>query len=194
MTCASDSSERRPPMADSRKNPPLVARDKLTFLLSFVPWLVDHERVSVSAAAEHFGMTPEQIREAVRLIAVSGVPGETALYQHGDLFDISWDSFEDDDEIVLTHRVAIDGSPRFSAREAAAVIAGLQYLSAVPENADRAALNSLMAKLSRSASAAPSALAIDASAPSDATLRLVRTALDRGVQLEFDYLNARGDR
>ena len=82
MTCASDSSERRPPMADSRKNPPLVARDKLTFLLSFVPWLVDHERVSVSAAAEHFGMTPEQIREAVRLIAVSGVPGETVKQKY----------------------------------------------------------------------------------------------------------------
>ncbi|WP_294179100.1 YafY family protein [uncultured Schumannella sp.] len=181
-------------MAEARKNPPLLARDKLTFLLSFVPWLVDHERVSVTEAAEHFGMTPEQIREAVRLIAMSGVPGDTAQYQHGDLFDISWDSFEDDDEIVLTHRVAIDGSPRFSAREAAAVIAGLQYLSAVPENADRAALTSLLGKLSRSASSAPSPLGVDASMHSDATLSLVRASVERGVQLEFDYLNARGER
>ena len=64
----------------------------------------------------------EQIRQAVRLIAVSGVPGETTQYQHDDLFDIDWDAFEQDDEIAITHLVAIDESPRFSAREAAALI------------------------------------------------------------------------
>ena len=52
------------------------------------------------------------------LIAVSGVPGDTDSYQHGDLFDIDWDAFEEHDEIVLTNLVAIDDSPRFSAREA----------------------------------------------------------------------------
>jgi proteasome accessory factor C len=108
------------------------AQDKLAFLLSLVPFLLDHDRVSVAEAAEHFGVDEEQIREAVRLIAVSGVPGETSQYLHGDLFDIAWDDFEDNDRIAITNRVAIDDSPRFSAREAAALIAGLQYLSALP--------------------------------------------------------------
>jgi predicted DNA-binding transcriptional regulator YafY len=118
------------------KAQPLQAQDKLTFLLSLVPYLMDHDRVSVAEAAAHFGMAKEQIREAVRLIGVSGIPGETAQYQHEDLFDISWDDLEDNDQIVLTHRVAIDDSPRFSAREAAALIAGLQYLSSLPEHAE----------------------------------------------------------
>ncbi len=125
-------------MAD--RQPP-KAQDKLAFLLALVPYLMDHDRVSVADAAEHFDVTPEQLREAVRLIAVSGVPGETASYQHGDLFDIAWDDFEDNDQIVLTNMVAIDDSPRFSAREAAALIAGLQYLSSLPEHADRAAIS-----------------------------------------------------
>lgn len=187
------------------KQQPLQARDKLAFLLSLVPWLMDHDGAKVSEAAEHFGMTPAQIREAVELIAVSGVPGETDAYQHEDLFDINWDAFEERDEIVITNLVAIDDSPRFSAREAAALIAGLQYLSALPENADRAAIASLMGKLSRGASAEPSQVGVEGVAttgsiatiapdPLAPTLALIRESVERGVQLELDYLNSQGQR
>ncbi len=178
-------------MAD-RRTAPLHARDKLAFLLSLVPFLIEHESISVTDAAEHFGVPAQQVREAVELIAVSGIPGETGQYQHGDLFDLAWDDFEENDQIVLTHRVAIDDAPRFSGREAAALIAGLQYLSGLPENADRTAIASLMAKLSRGASALPSQLAIEGS-ESDATLALIRQSVAEGVQIEFDYLNARGE-
>ena len=171
---------------------PVQARDKLAFLLALVPWLIDQDRTTVDEAAAHFGVPAEQIREAVRLIAMSGVPGSTSAYQHDDLFDIDWDAFEDDDEIVLTHLVAIDDAPRFSSREAAALIAGLQYLSALPENADRAAIASLMGKLSRGASAEPSQVAVAAEEETDATLALIRDSVDRGVQLELDYRDSRG--
>ncbi|MEO8094048.1 MAG: WYL domain-containing protein [Pseudolysinimonas sp.] len=176
----------------AEKAQPRHAQDKLAFLLSLVPYLMDRDRVSVGEAAKHFGVPEEQIREAVRLIGVSGIPGETAMYQHGDLFDIAWDDFEDNDQIVLTNLVAIDDSPRFSAREAAALIAGLQYLSALPENADRDAIASLTAKLSRGASAEPSQVRVEAS-ESDGTLALIRESVENGVQLEFDYLNSQGE-
>jgi proteasome accessory factor C len=168
------------------------AQDKLAFLLALVPYLMDRDGVSVAEAAEHFGVPAEQIRDAVRLIAVSGVPGETSQYQHGDLFDIAWEDFEENDRIVLTHMVAIDDSPRFSAREAAALIAGLQYLSSLPENADRDVIGSLMAKLARGASAEPSQVAV-AGSQSDETLTLIRDAVAAGTQVEFDYLNSRGE-
>lgn len=196
------SGERRPSaveQTDTRRGykhprqPAPQAADKLAFLLALVPWLVDHDRVSVADAAAHFGVDHDQIRDAVKLIAVSGIPGETTQYQHGDLFDIAWDRFEDDDEIVLTHLVAIDDSPRFSGREAAALIAGLQYLSALPENADRGAIDSLMTKLARGASAQPSAVAVEATA-SDAALATIRRAVTAGRQLEFDYASPGGER
>lgn len=171
---------------------PLHAQDKLLLLLALVPYLMDHDRVSVSDAAEQFGVTETQIREAVRLIAVSGVPGETRQYLPGDLFDIAWDDFEQNDQIALTHLVAIDDSPRFSAREAAALIAGLQYLSALPENADRDVIGVLMAKLARGASGEPSQVAVAGSA-SDESLRVIRDAVASGTQVEFDYLNSRGE-
>lgn len=172
---------------------PRRAQDKLVFLLSLVPYLVDRDRVSVTEAAAHFGVPEAQIRDAVELIGVSGIPGETSMYQHGDLFDIDWTALEEEDEIALTHLVAIDDSPRFSAREAAALIAGLQYLSALPENADRSAIASLMSKLSRGASAQPSQLAVEAT-ESDETLALIRRSVEDGLQLEFDYLNSQGQR
>ncbi|MBN9606801.1 MAG: WYL domain-containing protein [Actinomycetales bacterium] len=172
--------------------PPLQARDKLAFLLSLVPWLMDRDGATVDEAAAHFGVTPDAIREAVELIAVSGIPGDHAAYQHGDLFDIDWEAFEEHGRIVLTNLVAIDDSPRFSAREAAALIAGLQYLSALPENADRAAIASLMAKLSRGSSGAPAPVAV-AEQSTDATLAVIREAVERGLQVELGYLNSRGE-
>lgn len=172
--------------------PALGASDKLTFLLSLIPYLMDHDSVTVAEAALHFEVSAERVRDAVRLIAVSGIPGETHQYLDGDLFDIHWDEFEENDRIVLTHLVAIDDSPRFSAREAAALIAGLQYLSSLPENADRDAVASLMAKLTRGASATPTQLAV-ASQDSDSAMAVIRAAGHDGVQVEFDYLNARGE-
>jgi len=173
--------------------PKFSARDRLAFLLTLVPWLMDHERVTVDEAAAHFDVDADLVRESVELIAVSGVPGDTSSYQHGDLFDIAWDAFEERGEIVLTTLVAIDDAPRFSAREAAALIAGLQYLSSLPETADSAAIATLMGKLSRGTSGqvAPVGVAGEAT---DARLATIRDAVTRGVQLELDYLNSRGER
>ena len=176
----------------AERGSPKPAQDKLGFLLSLVPFLIENDRISVQDAADHFGVPPRQIRESVELIAISGIPGETGQYQHGDLFDLAWDDFEDNDQIVLTHLVAIDDAPRFSGREAAALIAGLQYLSALPENADRTAIASLMGKLARGASALPSQFAVEGS-ESNETLGLIRESVRSGVQLEFDYLNSRGE-
>ncbi|MET0714187.1 MAG: WYL domain-containing protein [Mycetocola sp.] len=173
-------------------NAGLHARDKLAFLLALVPYLMDHGHVTVADAARHFGVDEDQIRESVRLIAVSGVPGETSSYQHEDLFDIDWDSFEENDEIVITHLVAIDDSPRFSAREAAALIAGLQYLSSLPEQADRDVLGSLMSKLARGSTGRPSEVAVGSSSV-DTALAQIRDSVAAGHRIEFDYLNSRGE-
>lgn len=169
------------------------APDQLVFLLSLVPYLLEQRVVDVTTAAQHFGVAERELRDAVRLIATSGLPGATGTYQPNDLFDIDWDSFEDDDVIVIVHHVAIDDAPRLSAREAAALIAGLQYLSALPENSGSTRLSALLAKLTAGASSEPTRLAI-AETAADATLGLARRAVTEGRQLEFDYRNALGER
>jgi proteasome accessory factor C len=176
----------------AERRPALQAADKLAFLLSLVPYLMDHDRVKVEDAAAHFSVPAQQIRDAVNLIGVSGIPGETAAYLHGDLFEIDYDALDEHDEIVLMHSVAIEESPRFSAREAAALIAGLQYLSALPENADRGTLATLMGKLTRAASADPSGRVAVEESDTDATVEMIHSAVADGVQVEFDYINAQG--
>ncbi|HET8895732.1 MAG TPA: WYL domain-containing protein, partial [Protaetiibacter sp.] len=167
------------------------APDKLVFLLSLVPYLLERQVVDVAEAAAHFGVSDDAIRDAVKLIATSGLPGATGTYQPNDLFDIDWDAFEDDDSIVIVHHVAIDDAPRLSAREAAALIAGLQYLTALPENANSASLASLLAKLDAGASATPTRIGV-AETEADESLALIREAVADGRQLEFDYRNALG--
>ncbi|WP_350349916.1 WYL domain-containing protein [Agromyces sp. G08B096] len=169
------------------------APDQLVFLLSLVPYLLEQRVVDVPTAAAHFGVAESELRDAVRLIATSGLPGATGTYQANDLFDIDWDAFDDDDVIVIVHHVAIDDAPRLSSREAAALIAGLQYLSSTPENAGRAQLDALLAKLTAGASATPIRLAV-AETESDAALTVARRAVTEGRQLEFDYRNALGER
>jgi proteasome accessory factor C len=176
-----------------RLNPFELAQDNLTFLLSLVPYLIERHAVTVAEAAAHFEVSADQIRDAVKLIAVSGVPGDSNNYQHGDLFDIDWDALEQNDEIIITQLVAIDDSPRFSAREAAALIAGLQYLQTLPENTDSATYSLLAAKLLRGASDSPSQVAV-APLESNGTVAILRAALSAGEQVEFDYMNSRGDR
>ncbi|WP_375389232.1 helix-turn-helix transcriptional regulator [uncultured Amnibacterium sp.] len=171
---------------------PMRVQDRLAFLLALVPYLIDNDGVSVEQAAAHFGVPPERMRDAVRLIAVSGVPGETKSYQANDLFDIDWDRLDERDEIAITHGVAIDDSPRFSAREAAALIAGLQYIAALPANADRETVATLTAKLTRAANGAPAAVAVEGGA--DARLGLVRDAVAAGTVLVFDYLSGKEER
>ncbi|WP_437584838.1 helix-turn-helix transcriptional regulator [Paramicrobacterium sp. CJ85] len=166
------------------------ARDKLAFLLSLVPYVLDRHQTTVAETAAHFDVPEEHVRQSVRLIAVSGIPGESSQYQHNDLFDIDWDAFDERDEIVITHRVAIDDSPRFSSREAAALIAGLQYLSALPEHADRDVVGSLMAKLTRGTTGSPLEVAIE-QPQADAALASIRDAVADRHQIEFTYFNSR---
>jgi proteasome accessory factor C len=169
------------------------AKDKLAFLLSLVPFLIERDEVTVAATARHFDVSEDTIREAVNLLIVSGIPGESDFYQHGDLFDIDWDALELRDEIILTQLVAIDDSPRFSAREAAALIAGLQYLQSLPENAGSSAYAHLAATLARGSSGVPSEVAV---APTEGSswLAPITAALTDGTRLRFSYLNSQGGR
>ncbi|GAA1725447.1 helix-turn-helix transcriptional regulator [Microcella frigidaquae] len=170
----------------------LGAPDKLAFLLSLVPYLIDQVRVTVAEAAEHFGTTPEQMRKAVTLIAMSGTPGADGTYTHETLFDIDWDNFEERD-IIRFRAAPMEERPRFSAREAAALLAGLQRVAALPAFAARVDILELMAKLARGATDAPAALAVRPGAQPGIHGILV-DAVAAGRRVRIDYVTTRGER
>ena len=175
------------------RTPPTTAGDKVTFLLALVPYLIDHESVTVTEVAHHFEVTEKQVRDAVEFLTVSGIPGATGTYQHGDLFDVAWDQFDATGTIVLTNLVALNETPRLSGREAAALIAGLQYLAASAEQGTMDAVTTLMSKLSSGASAVPTPLAVGATATQRSVAQL-SDAISQGLQVEFTYVSAQGTR
>ena len=167
------------------------APDKLALVLSLVPYLVDAGEVSVAEAATHFGVSEREIREAVLLIAVSGVPSVDNVVLHGDMFDIDWDAFEDDGVISLTNTVAIDETPRFSRAEISALIAGVQYLAGLPDNAENVTLHSLQRKLAQASDGTESTIAV-AAAGFEAALSVIREAVDTGSSVQFRYASPDG--
>ena len=172
--------------------PRLEAADRVTLLMSFVPYLLDQGPVSVTDLAKHFDITSEQVTELVQLLALSGLPGGDGLYQHQDLFDINWDLFEQDHVVELWNHVAVEATPKFSSREAAALVAGLQYISGIIPDSDKPLLSDLLAKIAEGASAQPENILISA-APVPVDLEVIRNALRQDRSITFIYLNARGE-
>ena len=178
-------------MAKSTSRP--TTSDNLLMLLALVPYVLDRGEVTVSEAAEHFGRSESDIVRAVELIACAGIPGENEAYSHLDLFDIDWDLFESKKTITLWNTVALDNKPRFSAREATALLAGLQYLASHPAYSSRADLEEVMAKLRAGSGAVePVRIAVGAGTVAE-HVSVVTEAISSRRSITAVYHNKRGE-
>lgn len=167
---------------------PLLAADRVVIMMTLVPYVVENGPVSVSDAAREFGMTPDEMRATVENLSVIGVPDG----MDHELFDIDWEAFEERDEIEFTRVVAFERVQRLTAREAAALLAGLQFAQALPAVAEQGIVAGLIAKLARGASTAPAELVV-AVDPIDDVRSTVATALDAGVAVSFTYRKLDGE-
>lgn len=169
----------------------LETADRVTYLMSFVPYLIEQGPVPVEQLAIHFDLTTTQVEELVQLLAMSGVPGDDGYYQHQDLFDINWDLFEEQHIVELWQHVGVETTPKFSAREAAALLAGLQYISGIVPERDRSIIDKLVHKISSGASAEPENLLVTP-APVPVDLEVIRQAVTSGHSVGFDYRSSSG--
>lgn len=125
-----------------------TAAARLSRLLSLVPWLEQHPGVSVSEAADHFGVSPEELEQDLWLTICCGLPG------HGpdQLIDIQF--WDEDGTIHVIDAQTLDRPLRLSPAEAMSLLVGLRLLAQVPGQHDRAALASATAKLEAAADVA----------------------------------------
>ncbi|GLJ79272.1 helix-turn-helix transcriptional regulator [Microbacterium imperiale] len=166
---------------------PIVATDRAALILQLVPYLIAAGEVTVEQAACDFEVSAEQMREMVRKLTVIGLPGEGGFWQMAnDLFDIDWDLLEREDRIVITNSVGLERSPRLTAREAAALLAGLQLAASLPGVGDSDVMQGLLAKLARGAGQTPAEVII-APAPVDEVRETVARALRERVAVSFTY-------
>jgi proteasome accessory factor C len=166
---------------------PLVATDRAALMLQLVPYLIGKGEVSLAEAADEFDVSPEQMRSMVEKLTVIGLPGDRGYWQMAnDLFDIDWDLLDERDLIVITNSVGLERAPKLTAREAAALLAGLQLARSIPGVGDTELYAGLLAKLARGASGIPAEVIL-ATEPVDVVRDLVSDALRRGVAVSFTY-------
>ncbi|WP_431804981.1 helix-turn-helix transcriptional regulator [Microbacterium sp. bgisy203] len=169
---------------------PLVATDRAALILQLVPYLIAKGEVTLAEAAADFDVEPEQMRAMVEKLTVIGLPGDGGFWQMAnDLFDIDWDLLDEQDIILITNSVGLERTPRLSAREAAALLAGLQLAASLPGVGDAGGskiVQGLLAKLARGASSAPADVIVAPQEVDDVRIA-VADALQRGVAVSFDY-------
>jgi proteasome accessory factor C len=171
-------------MSDMR---PLVATERAALIMQLVPFLLERGEVTLVEAAAAFDVSVAQMREMVEKLTVIGRPGDGGYWQlPNDLFDIDWDLLDQQDRIALTHTVGLEHAPRLTAREAAALLAGLQLTGSLPGLGDSDIVGGLLAKLSRGAGTTPAEVIV-APAPVDAARDTVDAALRAGVAVSFAY-------
>lgn len=166
---------------------PLVATDRAAIILQLVPYLIGKVEVSIAEAADEFDVTEAQMRGMVEKLTSIGLPGDSGYWQMpNDLFDIDWDLLDQRDLIVITNKVALERAPKLTAREAAALLAGLQLARTIPGIGDTDLFAGLLAKLERGSAATPADVIV-ASAPVDVVRQTVARALHDGVAVTFTY-------
>jgi proteasome accessory factor C len=165
----------------------LVATDRAALMLQLVPYLIGKGEVSIAEAADEFDVTPDQMRGMVEKLTVIGLPGDGGYWQMAnDLFDIDWDLLDQRDLIVITNSVGLERAPKLTAREAAALLAGLHLARTIPGVGDTELFAGLLAKLARGASGIPAEVIV-APGPVDTVRDTVATALRRRVAVSFTY-------
>jgi predicted DNA-binding transcriptional regulator YafY len=152
-------------------------------LLALVPWLAANSGVPVADAADHFGITEEQLLADLGSVITSGADDWT-------LFDIQY--WEDGGGIEVIDALDLDAPLTLTPDEGLALIVALNALAAVPGGADSDELASVTAKLAAALgrhAPAPGVLAVRVDLPEE-VVGPVEEALARERAVELTYLGA----
>ena len=175
------------PSAPSRR-PGYGAQDHLTRLLDLVPYVLANQGAGMAETAAAFGVSKDQLAKDLDLLFVSG----PRHYPNG-LMDVSFD----DDRIYIENADNLAEPVRFGMDEAAALVVGLDTLSALPGIGSTAAVASALEKLTEAAGEAGSVGTAVAARLDDASGGAVLAELQQAIgsnrQLELRYLVPRRD-
>ncbi len=165
----------------------MSAGARLNRLLALVPWLISHDGVTVAQAAEHFGVSVQQLELDLWLLVVCGVPG----YGPDQLVDID---FWDDDRIHVLDPQTLARPLRLSGEEATTLLVALRMLAQLPGVEDRQAVLTAAAKLEQAAGGAVADRFVAIDVDVDGHVRdAVDEALRNGTDLTIEYAAATRD-
>ena len=149
---------------------------RLTRILSMLPWVIANPGATVDEVCERFGYTRTDLMKDLNLVFVCGLPG----YGPGDLME----AFVDEDEVVVDLADYFSRPVRLNAAEALMLLAsGLAVMSS---GAAPPALASAVAKLQRVVVPDEGAVDVDLAAEPE-SLDLFRRAAADGAVVAITY-------
>ena len=161
---------------------------RLGRLLTLVPWLVRHDGVTIKEAAEHFGVSEQELEKDLWLLIVCGLPG----YGPDQLVDIQ---FWDDGVIHVLDPLTLNRPLRLTADEATSLLVAMRVLAQIvpPSRALMSASERLAeVTMNRASVGLVPEVVIDAGTTAD-VLACVSTALMESRTLEITYAGATRD-
>lgn len=161
------------------------ARERLTRLLSLVPYLDAHPGADLEETAAYFGIDSATLIDDLELLFVTGRPG----HMPDDLIDATWDG----GKIFISNAEEVSVPVRLSAEEAGLLVLALELLDALP-GLDAEAVRTAAAKL-RLAAGENLHTPVDVSpVPADEELMsALKGFIDDSAAVEIDYYVASRD-
>jgi proteasome accessory factor C len=112
-------------------------------MLALTGYLIQNRQQKIEDVAKHFGVSEQEIRDAVVTISLSGV----GMYRPDELFFLDYDLLEEG-IVDVSFAPTLESVPRLSTRQAAAIASGLSYLESVLDDQDKVEVAELMYLLS----------------------------------------------
>ena len=167
------------------KSSKISGTERYNFMLALTGYLIQNRQQKIADVAKHFGVSEQEIHEAVVTISLSGV----GMYRPDELFFLDYDLLEEG-IVDVSFAPTLESVPRLSTRQAAAIASGLSYLESVLDESDRVEVAELMNLLSdggKHTSEMPFKVH-----PSrvDVEVTLARQAISEDRLLSCSYINA----
>lgn len=154
----------------------------LARLLRLVPFLVARQGVSASAAAEAFGVSPQQIIRDIEVLQFCGLPGG----YYDDLFDVDIDVVRSEGIIFFNNAEVLARPLRLRPEEAVSLLAALRLVEHVAGESEAA--SSALAKLSAVVGGIGPQVSVCVTSLGEPSHRVVLAgAIERGHAVRLDY-------
>ena len=125
------------------KSSKMSGTERYNFMLALTGYLIQNRQQKIEDVAKHFGVSEQEIRDAVVTISLSGV----GMYRPDELFFLDYDLLEEG-IVDVSFAPTLESVPRLSTRQAAAIASGLSYLESVLDDQDKVEVAELMNLLS----------------------------------------------
>ena len=153
--------------------------------LDLIPFLLEHQGISVAELAVEFQVTQIQIMEDLNLLFVCGLPGYTPL----ELIDMNFE----DGFVTVSDPQVLDKPRKLSKPELTTLLVSLEVMKTLAKSAVRKEISDLQVKLQSVLDRKPT-IDVVVKESIDSKLEEILHAIEKGSALDIHYLSAHSDK